>query len=93
MNKKIRETEHLTLKWGTLKEWGFTQDSKAHELAKKYFALGSSASTIAQHDTPEQKELLLQIIDAVDCKQIFLDWDGEYVSKKKAKEYVISYGK
>jgi len=48
---------------------------------------------MARRDTDRQKQLILQIIDAVNADQIYLDWDGEYVSKEKAKEYILNYGK
>jgi hypothetical protein len=84
--------DYLTLKWGTLKAWDFSHSSeKASELAKKYFDLGHSPGAATQRDTPEQKELICQIIDAIDCKEIYLDWDGKYVSKDEAKQYVMNY--
>jgi len=45
-----------------------------------------------QKDTERQKEILCEVIDIVPGK-IYLEWDGEYVSKKKAKEYIMNYGK
>ncbi len=92
VTKRVRETESLTLKWGSLKEWHFVDGSPAHEAAKKYFALGSSASAIMQHDTQEQKKLILEIIDDIDCKKIYNDWDGKEMTKKAAKKYVANYG-
>lgn len=84
--------DHLSLKWGTLKAWNLTSE-RGQELLRKYHALGSSASAMCQHDTPEQKELICQMIDECDAPEIFLDWDGKYVSKDEAKKYVWSYGK
>lgn len=84
--------EFLTLKWGTLKSWEFTEGGKAHELLKKYADLGMSYGAAQQKDTPEQKELICRIIDAVDAETIYLDWDGKDVSKEEAKEYVKNYG-
>lgn len=84
--------DHLTLKWGTLKAWNLTSE-KGQELLRKYHALGSSAGAMTQHDTPEQKELICQMIDECSADKIFLDWDGKYVSKEKAKKYVMGYGK
>lgn len=82
--------DSLTLKWGTLKAWDFTHNEKALELARKYEEIGSGFSAMAQRDTPEQKELICQMIDAVDCP-IYLDWDGKYVTKDEAKDYVRDY--
>lgn len=38
-----------------------------------------------------QIELICQMIDAVDCETIYLDWDGKHVSKDEAKKYVNDY--
>lgn len=54
----------------------------------EYNEIGSSMSAMSQKDTPRQKELICEMIDAVPGK-IFLDWDGKYVTKKAAKEYVM----
>ncbi len=51
-----------------------------------------SASAMCQHDTPEQKELICQIIDMCGAETIYLDWDGIEVSKDEAKKYVREYG-
>jgi hypothetical protein len=44
-----------------------------------------------QKDTPEQQQALLDLIDLMD--EIYLDWDGRYVTREQAKEYVLNYGK
>ena len=92
MKQKIEggKKDHLTLKWGTLKSWNFTSD-KGKELLKKYFDLGSSMSAMLQHDTPEQKELICQLIDEGDFETVYLDWDDKEISKEEAKEYVNNY--
>lgn len=54
--------DHLTLKWGTLKSWKFSSE-KGQKLLKQYFDIGASMSAMTQHDTPEQKELICQLID------------------------------
>lgn len=90
--ESTEEKDHLTLKWGTLKSWDLHSE-KGRELLKKYNALGSSMSAMTQHDTPEQKELICQMIDECNAKKIYLDWDGIYVTKKAAKKYVMEYGK
>ena len=82
--------DHLTLKWGTLKSWTLTSP-KGQELIQKYFDLGRSLSAMSQRDTPEQKELLCQIIDECGAPEIYLDWDGKDVSKEEAKKYVREY--
>lgn len=85
------EDDYITLKWGTLKSWNITT-KKGTELLEKYWEIGSSISAIAQNDTDEQKQLICEMIDTVPG-EIFLDWDGVYVSKEKAKQYVMNYGK
>lgn len=44
-----------------------------------------------QRQTPEQRELICDIIDAVDG-EIWNDWDGVTMSKDEAKKYVREYG-
>lgn len=82
---------YLTLKWGTLKSWDFSENPEAAAKLKEWASLGSSVSAMCQHDTPRQKELICQMIDLVPGK-IFLDWDGKNVTKKEAKKYVMEYG-
>ena len=84
--------ESLTLKWGSLKAWEI-HNPETFELLKQWSALGVCMSAMAHHDTPEQKELICKSIDAVDCDEIYLDWDDGNVSKEKAKDYVMNYGK
>lgn len=81
----------LTLKWGTLKSWDFDK-KEAKALLKEYTKIGASMSCMTQRDTQRQKEIICQLIDLADG-DIFLEWDGEFVSKDKAKEYVRNYGK
>ncbi len=88
----MENNNHLTLKWGTLKSWNFKGNEEACKLLKRYGEIGSSFSAMAQNDTPEQKEIICKLIDLTPG-EIYLDWDGEYVSKEKAKEYVMNYGK
>lgn len=91
MNKKPSEIkkEHLTLKWGTLKDWSFGE--WARPLMVEYNSIGSSMSAIMQQDTPRQKEIICELIDKGSFKKVHLDWEGKNVSKKKAKEYVLGY--
>ena len=86
-------TESLTLKWGTLKGWNLNEDGEAFKLLKRYNEDPTSFSAMAQHDTDHQKAMILEMIDVIDCDQIYLDWDGKYVSKEEAKEYITNYGK
>lgn len=85
--------ESLTLKWGTLKGWNFQPDGPAFALLQKYHEGDVSLSAATQNDDDAQHQLILDIIDAVDTDQIKLDWEGTYVSKEEAKQYVINYRK
>lgn len=87
----MRELDHITLKWGTLKAWHL-HSKKGQELLRKYVELGSSFSAAMQKDTPEQKELIFQMIDECNAPTIYLDWDGVDVSKEEAKRYILEYG-
>jgi hypothetical protein len=83
-------TESLSLKWGTLKTWNI-ESEKALDLMNRYHMLGTSMSAMMQRDTPEQKQIICDLIDALDCDSVYLDWDGKHVSKDEAKKYVIEY--
>ena len=86
-------TESLSLKWGTLKAWNLKTDASKTALKKYAEACGlSSLSAMTQHDSDAAKDALCELIDAVDCETIYLDWDNQHVSKDRAKEYVRNYG-
>lgn len=85
------ERDYLLLKWGSLKGWSL-HSPEAQALLQRWIDLGVSMSAVAHHDTPEQKELICQIIDAADVDLIQRDWDGEWMTKDEAKRYVIEYG-
>ncbi len=89
----MKNQNYLTLKWGTLKSWGFTNSEKGKELLKEYSEIGSSISAMTQKDTPRQKEIIYELIELCDGDTIYLEWDGVDVSKEEAKEYVMNYGK
>lgn len=82
--------DKLVLKWGTWKEWEFHGD-EAKKLMKEYYEIGSSPGAMTQHDTPRQKEILCRLIDIGNFEKIYLDWDAKWVSKEKAKKYVMEY--
>ena len=86
-----QQVDSLSLKWGTLKSWNIHSD-KGRALLKRYHEIGSTLSAMAQNDTLEQVDIICQLIDGC-AGDIYMDWDGEYVSKEKAKEYVRNYGK
>lgn len=83
-------TDYITLKWGTLKSWNITS-AEGRSLLRQYFRLGRTVGAMAQKDTPEQKEIIFELIDLVPG-DIFLEWDEKYVSKEDAKKYVFEYG-
>ncbi len=82
-----KKQDAISLKWGSLKSWNL-HSQECLDLLRKWHELGSSASAIAQHDTPEQKELICQIIDKCTAETIYLEWDGVDASKDDAKKYV-----
>ena len=81
--------ESLLLKWGTLKGWNL-ESEKSLGIMERYIELGTSLSAMAQRDTPEQKQLICDLIDAIDG-EITSDWSGEAMTKEEAKEYVMTY--
>ncbi len=90
---KTENKDFLLLKWGTLKGWCFENSPEAFEALQEYNKIGSSYSAMMQNDTDRQKELICIMIDKVKGS-VQNDWTGErYKSKKKAKEYVMEYGK
>src|SRR4030067_3689443 len=86
----VVSADSLTLKWGTLKAWNLSSE-KGRELLKRYFAIGASLEAMTQNDTPEQKDLICQMIDECNAETIYLDWDGVHISKDEAKKYVLGY--
>ena len=82
--------ESLTLKWGTLKGWSFESEANL-KLLERYIELGSCMSAAMQKDTPEQKQIIYDLIDGVDG-EIWNDWDGVVMDKDTAKKYVREYG-
>jgi hypothetical protein len=82
--------DSLSLKWGTLKSWDIHSET-GRALLKRYFEIGSSAGAMTQKDTPEQKDIICQLIDGCAGDTIYLDWDGKDVSKEEAKAYVRNY--
>lgn len=83
--------EYLLLKWGTLKEWNL-ESEKSREIMKRYLSFGSSFSAMDQRDTPEQKQAICDLIDAIDGT-IQNDWSGDMMTKDEAKAYVLGYGR
>lgn len=80
---------YLTLKWGTMKAWDYTDSEEGKALLDEYYKEGSSYSAMSQKDTERQKEIICKLIDICDDPNgIYLDWDDKYVNKEEAKEYI-----
>lgn len=81
--------EYLRFKWGTLKAW-YVETEESIAALQKYFDLGVSFSVAMQEDTPEHKQALCELIEAVQG-EITNDWTGESMTKEEAKAYVMEY--
>jgi hypothetical protein len=86
------EKDSISLKWGTLKSWNIHSE-KGREILQKWGSLGCSFGAMTQDDTPEQKQLICDLIDTCNAETIYLEWDGKDVSKEEAKQYVMEYRK
>lgn len=82
-------SEHLLLKWGTLKGWNVETD-KSRAALQRYFDGGVCMSAAMQDDTADQKQALCDLIDAIDG-EVQNDWSGEMLTKDAAKKYVMEY--
>ena len=82
-------TTELTLKWGTLKAWEI-EDAGSKELLERYYGGGVSRSAALQRDSPEQKQILCDLIRHHQGT-IYLDWDNKYVTQDEAIKYVMEY--
>lgn len=83
-------SESLTLKWGTIKGWDDLSESSL-EIVRRYFADGQPLSCMADRPDEDRKQILCELIDQLDG-EIYLDWDGKYVTRDEAKKYVTTYG-
>ena len=83
--------EYLLLKWGTLKGWSDLRENPAAIAAlDRYHDAPVSMSAMAQSDTPDQKQAICDLIDAINGP-ITDDWSGENMTKEEAKRYVLEY--
>lgn len=87
----MSDKESITLKWGTLKGWYLKSDA-ALDAVRRYFGDKVTVGAAQQHDTPEQKQAICDMIDAIDG-EIYDDWNGGTMTKEAAKKYVMEYGK
>lgn len=85
------DRDYILLKWGTLKGWRVTSE-RSRELLREYAEIGMSMGAMQQQDTPRQKEIICELIDACDG-EVSSDWSGEIFTKQAAKDYVMNYGK
>lgn len=83
--------EELTLKWGSVKGWSNLSESSV-ELLKEYYKDGVPMSVMMDHPTEDRIEILCRLIDNIDGT-IYNDWEGEYMTKDEAKDYVRNYRK
>lgn len=82
-------SEHLLLKWGTVKGWNSLTD-RSVEIMKRVFADGVSMSCALDHPDQDRRLILCELIDQLDG-DIQNDWTGEPMSKNEAKKYVMDY--
>jgi hypothetical protein len=82
-------TEHLLLKWGTIKGWHDLTE-KSVEIMRRLFPKGVPFSAMSDRLDPERQTILCELIDQLDG-EIKNDWSGEIMSKDEAKKYVMEY--
>lgn len=82
--------DFVTLKWGGIKSYRINDD-ETFKLLEQYYSDGVPMSAMADKPDQARKEILCQIIERIG-KDVYLDWDGKYVSVKDAKKYVMEYG-
>jgi hypothetical protein len=82
----------LTLKWGNVKGWSGAEEGTPFRAALDAWSDSGQGISAMQRQTPEQRELICAIIDAVDG-DIHDDWNGGTMTKDAAKKYVREYGK
>lgn len=85
-----KTAQRLSLKWGNVKGWdGMDEGTAARVALEKWMDSGQGFSAM-QRQTPEQRELICAIIDAVEG-EIWNDWDRKVMTKDEAKAYVREY--
>ena len=78
--------DELSLKRWIRKSYDFERNPKAQELMDKYNQLESDWVSV---QSSQMKMLLCKIIDLVDW-YIYNDWNGDYMTKEEAKQYVLT---
>jgi hypothetical protein len=84
--------DYILLKWGTLKAWDVSASPASQAILRRYLELGTSMSAMAQRDTPEQKELICELLRQHQGT-ITSDWDGTVYTPEQAVDYVMNYPK
>lgn len=84
-------TEQLQLKWGTLKGWKLNNGGPAFAKLQEFSRLSDGRGAMMEDMTDAKRELLCEIIDALDAETVYLEWDGRDVTKDEAKSYVMDY--
>jgi hypothetical protein len=82
-------SEHLLLKWGTIKGWDNLTE-RSVEIMKRFFADGMCMSAAMDKPGEERRAILCELIDQLDG-EIQNDWTGEKMTKDEAKKYVREY--
>lgn len=82
-------SEHLLLKWGTLKGWR-VESKEAYAALNDYAHFGMSGGAMQWRDSEEQQRALIKLIDVIEGP-ITNDWSGEQMTKEDAKKYVLEY--
>jgi hypothetical protein len=88
-NKPIDNKEFLALKYGGLKTWKFNDNEEAKKLINEYDIILNEVGSFKR--TERQKQICLELIDMVKADKIYLDWDGEFITKEEAKNYILTY--
>ena len=88
----VEAKDRMTLKWGTLKAWELNSEH-AKKVAEEIDTRGLqwSMGAAQQVMTDAHRQAVCDLIDALDCDTVYLDWDGKDVSKEEAKQYVMEY--
>ena len=82
---------YILVKFGTIKGYRLEHNPAALALVREYISLGACASAMHQMDTPEQKQILCELL-RVHQGPIINDWSGEEMTVEQASSYVLEYG-
>jgi hypothetical protein len=88
-NSPIDNKEFLALKYGGLKTWKFNDNEEAKKLIDEYNIILNKVGSFKR--TERQKQICLELIDIVKADEIYLNFEGEYVTKEQAKNYILTY--